>query len=67
MAFFTGFTPLFSLIMQASEMLSSDVTMDGELIPIDPDICHREWDPSLRILPMVTAGSGHHGLLVISR
>ena len=30
------------------KMVSNDCTMDGELISIDPDIRHREWEPILR-------------------
>jgi hypothetical protein len=35
-----------------SEMVSDDIAMDGESSTIDSDIHHREWDPSLRILPI---------------
>jgi hypothetical protein len=42
-----------------SEMVSNDVAVDGESVSIDPDIRRREWDPSLRILPISpTNGSG---------
>jgi hypothetical protein len=42
-----------------SEMVSDDIAMDGESMTIDSDIRNREWDPSLRILPISpTDGSG---------
>jgi hypothetical protein len=37
---------------ECSEMVSDDIAMDGESSTIDSDIHHREWDPSLRILPI---------------
>jgi hypothetical protein len=42
-----------------SEMPSDDISMDGESVTIDSDTRNREWDPSLRILPISpTDGSG---------
>jgi hypothetical protein len=37
---------------ECSEMVSDDIAMDEELMTIDCYIRHREWDTSLRILPI---------------
>jgi hypothetical protein len=51
-----------------SEMVSDDTAMDRESMMIDSVIRNREWDPSLRILPISpTDGSGLLGTRVLLR